>query len=1051
MPNDLTILSASAGSGKTYTLTGLLAGLLDQGVRPDGVVATTFTRKAASELSARVRSRLIAAGKADAAQCIQDGYIGTVNAVCGAILGDYALEAGLSPNLDVLPDGEDSAVFRAAVSEVLRLNTPPLTPVLRSLGLFDLRESWDKPVKRIIDAARANRIDRAELLACAEKSWESFRQLLPEPLSLQDGRRLDDELRRAVDEALRDLPAPGDGTKATEGVRDRLRIIRNNMRNGAPGCWGDWISLAKFAPGKQSRDIVQPITELAEQVLGHPRLHHDVETYIRKMFECASDAMGRYQQYKKDLGLIDFTDQEALTLSLLENDDIGQRLRERLDLLMVDEFQDTSPIQLALFLRLSQVAGKSVWVGDQKQSIYAFRGTDPGLMDAVVENVDRVEVLGESWRSQPDLVRFANAFFGAAMRPHGIPAAQVELVPKVVELETDDPHLMCWRLQANNKTVEAACLASGIVDLLSSAGRHAVLDKATGGARPLRPGDIAVLCLKNHECELVAEALNDRGIRAAVPRPGLMAQPETQLALAAFRYLADESDLLAVAEMARLLAGEEGPDWWLPLVRPGDLEAVKERIPAIHRLDAARSNLVQLTAVETLDLAVSLVDARPVAKSWPHPGNRLANLDALRGYALAYEDACGASRSPATSAGLLAHFSRLAADKEDKQAEGGGSDAVQVLTYHRSKGLEWPLVVLTGMDSVDNPRIFGLNVCSDSETFDMDNPLAGRWLRFWPWPFGAGRRIPALEEALEGTAAQRRAEAMERRERLRLLYVGMTRARDHLVLAARIPGKTDGTTSWLDACVDETGEKVFVFPLEPGVQTIRVGADHQARIDVGSFAPESEGAVPPPGVPRTPALPVEPAGREPARFALGGYPSNGTVRTEAVRIGPPYPIGKREDPARLGSAVHAFLGAVPGGLDRAVRETRAQAVLADWELSEVDAATLCEMQDRLAAFIGERFGDPGVRTEWPVHLRRGPASGAGWVDMLLGLPEADVIIDHKTATGSADRLEAKAASYAGQLSAYAEAMSKASGRPVRETWIHFPLAGLMVNVTVSDE
>lgn len=1050
MPNNLNIISASAGSGKTYTLTKLLGEMLDKNVRPDGVVATTFTKKAASELSARVRSKLISIGKTDAAQRIQDGYIGTVNSVCGAILRDYALDAGLSPNLDVLPDGEDSAIFRAAVSEVLRLYTPRLAPALKSMGMFDLNESWDKPVKRIIDAARANGIERLGLLSCAEKSWESFQRLLPVPLSPDEGKRLDNELKREIDDALQRLPAPGDDTKTTVKALDKLRGIRHSMRNGAPGCWGDWIALTNLSPGVKSKDTLLPLVELAGQVLAHPRMHNDVKSYIKVMFECAADAMGRYQQYKKDLGLIDFTDQEALTLELLKDRTIAQRLKERLDLLMVDEFQDTSPIQLALFLRLSEISGQSIWVGDQKQSIYAFRGTDPGLMDAVVANVEHVEVLGESWRSQPDLVRFTNAFFKAAMKPHGIPGKQIELAPQVNELKTKDPHLTCWRLHATNKADEASSLAAGIVDLLSSPERHSVLDKATKQERPIRPGDIAVLCLKNNDCERVAEALNSRGIRAAVPRPGLMAQPETQLALAAFRYLMDERDLLAVAELARLLAQDEAPDWWLPLAQQGNLQAVKERMPEILRLDAARESLAQLTATESLDLAVSLVDARRIAMAWSQPGNRLANLNALRGYALEYEDLCEASRKPATSAGLLSHFSRLAADKKDKQAEGVGQDAVQVLTYHRSKGLEWPLVILTGMDSNDKPRIFGLNVCSDSETFDMDSPLSGRWLRFWPWPFGLSRKVPALEEALEGTPILKKAEKMERRERLRLLYVGMTRARDHLVLAARLPGKKDGTTSWLDSCVDDADRKAFAFPVEPGIQTLQVGESYLAEVDARGYEPKSADTAPqrtPQHAPKVPAMLVE---HEKASFALGDFPLVGSVQTESLRIGPPHEITNKDDPARLGSAVHAFLGAMPCLLDRPTRESRARTIIADWELPDIEATDLCDMQDAMAAFILERFGEVDVLTEWPVHLRRGQARGSGWVDLLLRGPEYDVIIDHKTAIGSRENLEAKAASYAGQLSAYASALSKASGRPVRETWIHFPLAGMMVRVDISD-
>ena len=96
------------------------------------------------------------------------------------------------------------------------------------------------------------------------------------------------------------------------------------------------------------------------------------------VFGCAGDALRDYERYKKEHGLMDFTDQETCVLDMaLNNEAFKSSMHGRIQMLMVDEFQDTSPIQLALFLALSELAGKAVWVGDPKQAIYAFRGTDP--------------------------------------------------------------------------------------------------------------------------------------------------------------------------------------------------------------------------------------------------------------------------------------------------------------------------------------------------------------------------------------------------------------------------------------------------------------------------------------------------------------------------------------------------------------------------------------------------------------------------------------------------------------------------------------------------
>ena len=145
------------------------------------------------------------------------------------------------------------------------------------------------------------------------------------------------------------------------------------------------------------------------------------------------DALQEYEQYKKRRGLIDYTDMETLILRLLDHPEVREVLSEELDLLMVDEFQDTSPIQLEIFLKLSRMAAHSVWVGDPKQSIYGFRGADPQLMQAIIEQSGGVrpeDIQRHSWRSRQDLVWAANALFTKAFPE--LPPDQVALDPKQI-------------------------------------------------------------------------------------------------------------------------------------------------------------------------------------------------------------------------------------------------------------------------------------------------------------------------------------------------------------------------------------------------------------------------------------------------------------------------------------------------------------------------------------------------------------------------------------------------------------------------------------------
>ena len=146
--------------------------------------------------------------------------------------------------------------------------------------------------------------------------------------------------------------------------------------------WDMWAKLASLDVGIRSRDAIEPVIKAAGSHDKNPKLRKDVVAAIDLVFRLAAQSLEAYQVHKLAHGMLDFADQEVHMLELLMREDIRQRLAGELDLVMVDEFQDTSPIQLAIFLQLAAIAGRSVWVGDQKQAIFGFRGTDPSLTDA---------------------------------------------------------------------------------------------------------------------------------------------------------------------------------------------------------------------------------------------------------------------------------------------------------------------------------------------------------------------------------------------------------------------------------------------------------------------------------------------------------------------------------------------------------------------------------------------------------------------------------------------------------------------------------------------
>ena len=1043
----INLISASAGSGKTYRLTEKLAEALQQGIEPEEILATTFTNKAAAELQERARLSLLNQGEWEKAQRIFDGYVGTVHSVCGRLLQDFAFEAGLSPTLDVLPEGEDQAIYDRAIAPVVEKYAPEINPVAERLGL----SSWRKDVKKISDLARTNNIAPSSLKKSAEKSLITFQKLLPKIYPESSENHLDQTLWQAIAQAVEALKDTTDTTKKTQGVRDQLQKFLRQKTQQTELPWAEWVRLTKLDPGVKSKDIIAPVVKIASLHPSHPRFQHDIAKIIVNLFHCAAEAMEAFAAFKTKHGLIDFVDQETLCLQLLDQPEVRAALREKLRLILVDEFQDTSPVELGIFLQLVEIVGQAVWVGDQKQAIYGFRGTDPMLMDAVIESLidpSHLEILPYSYRSRPGLVSFTSTLFAKAFAAVGIPPDRVFLNPQRQEVAQPHP-LNVWWLQAKNNSEETVALAGAVGDLLARAHDFPVVDKATQKLRPLRGGDIAILCRTNAKCREIADALESSGRSASLPRSGLLAQPESVLSLACLRYLVGPRDRLAVAEILHLTADQTDPQQWFRLWLANPDSPPKESCPIFSALDENREKLIRLTPSEVLELALTTAAVRDRVVVWGASNKRLANLEALRGLALVYEDHCLIERSAATPAGLITFLvSQVAGGDKDVQEEGQDEDAIQILTYHRAKGLEWPAVILTDLHTAEKASPFGVHVNPSERAFDVENPLAGRWIRFWPWPYGNFSKGVGLDHAIAACQERNQVSWQEKKEMMRLLYVGMTRARDYLFLTAR--EKNKDATAWLDGLVDRDGQRLVSLPKQAGAIPLEI-AGKTFTVQVSSFQ-SLEGQGP---SRQEQVFRYRPASHRktfpPARISPSQYEDSSITVSlaQTVWLGDRLPLAGQPDMAIVGEVLHAFLAADEPSAGKEDRLVMAQSLVANWRTAGIAPETLLVAGDRLWNFIRERFdADCLYRREWPVHLRIGNQKMSGWLDLLIEKPEGFVIIDHKSFPGPMSRWAEKALGYAPQLYLYLQAMERATHLPILATYIHMPIAGVMLEINV---
>lgn len=1045
---NIRFISAGAGSGKTYRLTEILSERLTDAAepaRPEAVIATTFTRKAAGELVDRVRQRLIANQEYRLANSMGQTLIGTVNSVCGQLLVRYAFEAGLSPQLEVLAEAEQPVLFGQALEQAMtRDDIREMNALAQRLGLTE----WQQEIRKVVDLARANDISAVDLESHAQQSLDELMAYFPAPVEEDLDAALDAALRTAIDE----IEGNEDSTKGTQTY---LRLLKSKSHRMGQGglTWSDWVKLGNEQPTKRSQPSAQPVRDIAARFEQHPGLHADIRDWTQRLFALAARALTTYQRFKTERGLMDFVDQEHQVLRLLDLPEVAESIAQELDLLLVDEFQDTSPIQLALFLKLAALAKECIWVGDIKQAIYGFRGTDPDLMNAVIATLEGegipTDILPFSWRSRPPLVEFINALFVPAFSSY-LNEAQVKLTPRRDEVLAHPP-LRFWQLEGSNEDKRATDLAEGVVNLLVQG--LEIVDKQTGQPRPLLPGDIAILSRMNDKAVKYAAALTDRGIAVTLEQPGLLALPEIHLALACLRRLADAGNTLASAEIIALKT-TQAPEAWLE----SRLEYLAEghgsrnwgvdgsfQEPALVALEAMRPRLQFLSPSEVLDEALVAGDVRRDAKAWgPTRGRtsqRLANLETLRGLAADYEEYCHAQRISATVAGFLLWLYDLADEKLDKKGMDGQMDAVRVLTHHGAKGLEWPVVITADLETGMRGGLWGLSVLSDNDSIDIQAPLANRRLRYWPWPFAGMKKGIEVANRIDESPAGQADRQKQTAEAIRLLYVSFTRARDYLILPLQAKAKT---RPWLDTLGAD-----WLSPQEDAL-ALPDGQVVPCKLDVLQGPQELMPVEPDPEQIWFPT-PVTTTVKLPAHLSPSMLPAAASATIgRQLEVGPRLPLQGNPDTEILGKALHNIFAAeliVPNHADRV---SMVAGVLENNALSaHVDVDDVLACAARFQQCLNENFKPIRIHCEWPVTMvQENGQRMNGWIDVLIETEEGWIIIDHKSFPGRRSEWEQKALSYSGQLEAYRQAVVRATDRPVVSQWIHYSIGGALIEVVI---
>ena len=418
---NVTYINAGAGSGKTYRLTETLTNLIkSEKVKPEQVILTTFTTKAANEFKEKAKAFLYDEGLYDAAIQLDHAMIGTVHSVCQRMIGKYWFHLGLSPNMSVMAEEDTAYYISQSLSE---LPTDEELKVLHGFArYFDIRVTEGYMVKKAINYDFWQDHLKAVIGFATNYELDDFKQSEEESLNY---------IRKFV-KADSNCNFTYEELKAV--IAEHETFLRNRKQSATNDKRIEALVQAKRRLDRPTLGILKNIDSTIGSPKGYGPLAEDFqnrmaglwtsrmvydrqEKYIRLIFDLAQRWKENFAQFKRDKNLLDYNDMEKYMRLLMMNKDIASEISQSYRYLFVDEFQDSSPIQVKIFDALSDLMEHSYWVGDYKQAIYGFRGSDIALTKAVVDRVSKKEngcdtdTLDTSWRSLPDIVELNNDVF----------------------------------------------------------------------------------------------------------------------------------------------------------------------------------------------------------------------------------------------------------------------------------------------------------------------------------------------------------------------------------------------------------------------------------------------------------------------------------------------------------------------------------------------------------------------------------------------------------------------------------------------------------------
>ncbi|RIJ98038.1 MAG: hypothetical protein DCC46_12130 [Armatimonadetes bacterium] len=706
---------AAAGAGKTRVLVArYLRYVVEVGLRPDQILTITFTRKAAAEMKRRIVKTLIEAGRPLEAQVAETGPIQTVHGFCERVLRECAIEAGVDTDFVVLDEAESARIKEQCLAEAIasaRENSPADTLIKKLAGrrkfeISDPSGVLKEAVRTATSALRDSGLPRqfwAEIYASPESALCHWQEKWVETM--------DESL---VEELNAQEPSLPFGTRLFRALKQLRRRVPKGLTD---------------ADGAQASEAAE--RETAADSCG--------------LVEIACASWESFEGKLAAAKALDFSSLEGRTVALLATSPfVRERLRNQYRVLLVDEAQDLSPMQHRLIETLG--IGDEMLVGDAQQSIYGFRQSDVRLFHSRVETTETVD-LSKNHRSVEGVLTYIDATFSALWGTSYLPMRDSPSGPAPFE------GVEIWPLQRR----DSEQVARWIADLVAETGR---------------PGDIAVLVRASRFAQELLPRLTRRGVPAQIAggtEKFFVRLEVRDIANALLSLYRPEEDVALLSTLRGPFAGVSVDSIALLAQNGHVFEALSSFEPAVESdkekiakflgwFGPLQARVHRLLAFQALAELLAASPYLPNIARKPRAGQVLANVKKLLRMA-----AERPHLDPFDFVDWVREIRELRHKEGDAPATDFDEGAVTLMTIHKSKGLEFPIVVLPDTHSPMSGR---------KKEVEVERTQAILTCRF-----EAG--VSAFHDWNSECRKER-----EMAEEWRIVYVAMTRAKERLCVVA---------------------------------------------------------------------------------------------------------------------------------------------------------------------------------------------------------------------------------------------------------------------------